>query len=45
MIEDVDSVDLFVELFFKFLIILLELNELWVLILGGVGLIVVEFEG
>ncbi len=45
MIEDGNSVELFIEFVFEAGVLLLEEDELGVLVLGGVGLVVIEFEG
>ena len=45
MVEDRNIVELLIKGLFKRGVLLFELNELGVLVLGGVGLVVVEFEG
>ncbi len=45
MIEDRNSVELFIEFVFEMGVLLLEEDELGVLVFWRVGLVVVEFEG
>ena len=45
MVENRNIVELLIKGLFKVVVMLFELNELGILVLGGVGLVVVEFEG